>query len=94
MCPPLTMESLKKLSFPIDCYCGAKDVMYSPDNVFIFFILSFGLFPSSVHDRGIDVCRRGSIGLVEQRDHTEKYSPVSSDCMIYQRNKRHEFGER
>lgn len=47
-----------------------------PDDVFIFFVPSFGITPTPVHDRSIDICRTECVGLVQEGDHREQNCPV------------------
>lgn len=40
--------------------------IYKPDDVRVFLILPFALFPLSVHHRSVDVCRRESIWFIQE----------------------------
>lgn len=46
-----------------------------PYNLGVLFVFAFAVPPFAKHDRGVYVGWREGVGLVEQRDNTEKDSP-------------------
>lgn len=46
-----------------------------PDNLCILLVLAFAVPPFAKHDRRVHIGRGEGVRLIEQRDHTEQYSP-------------------
>lgn len=46
-----------------------------PDDLCILLVFSFAVPPFAKHNRSIHIGWREGVGLIEQRDHTEQYSP-------------------
>jgi len=62
--------------------CNAHDVIHwrfiddvLPYDIFIFFVSPFGVTPTSVHYRCVDIGRTVRVGFVQQRDYRQQDSP-------------------
>lgn len=55
--------------------CALLFFLLVPDDLDVFSVLALAVPPLSVHDGRVHVGRGESVGLVQQRDHTEQDGP-------------------
>lgn len=56
----------------IECYPNyvSGQLGHLPYDVLVLLVFAFGIPPTTVHDWGVDICRRESVWLIEKRNNT------------------------